>query len=166
MKRLIVLLSLAYFTVTTANAQSFTLKKWNWDDYKMSFQAPDNMEVTESTGEGFKASNKLITLNIYPRKGENLSYDGMKGAIIKWAEQSNLKYGTYNSYNGEKQPFYISDLNRYSGCAIDGTKEDYPASMLLLKDPDYPEISFYIWVSYAKEYANDAVTILRSFKPV
>ena len=151
--------------INSTKAQAFKLKKWNWDDYKMSFQAPDNMTVTESTGEGFKATNNYITLNIYPRKNENLTYEGMKSAIKKWAVQTNLNYETYNISNGEKQPFYLSNLNRYSGCAIDGSKEGFPASMILITDPDYPEISFYIWLSYAREYADDAVVILKSFKP-
>jgi hypothetical protein len=152
--------------ITTANAQTFTLKKWTWDTYKMEFKAPDNMDVTENNADAFKASNGSITLDIYPRKGQNMSYDGMKSAIIKWADDSGLQYETYNSYNGEKQPFYLSNLNRYSGCAIDGSKRGFPASMLLIQDPDYPDIVFYIWISYAKQYADDAVAILKSFKPI
>lgn len=149
-----------------ATAQSFTLKSWNWDTYKMQFKAPDDMVVEQNDASAFKASNRLITLDIYPRKGENLRYEKMKDAIVKWATDNNLQYDTYNSYNGEKQPFYLSDLNRYSGCAIDGVKDNFPASMVLITDPDYPDISFYIWISYSKEYSNDAVSILKSFKPL
>ncbi|HVZ55908.1 MAG TPA: hypothetical protein VG870_04555 [Chitinophagaceae bacterium] len=148
------------------NAQSFSLKKWTWDTYKMEFQAPENMDVTENNADAFKASNGSITLDIYPRKGQNMTYDGMKTAIIKWADDSGLQYDNYNSYNGEKQPFYLSNLNRYSGCAIDGSKRGFPASMLLIQDPDYPDTVFYIWISYAKEYADDAVAILKSFRPI
>jgi hypothetical protein len=103
-------------------------------------------------------------MDIYPRKGENLTYDGMKGAIINWASQSGLTYNTYNS-SGDAQPIYLDDLNGYWGCAIDGKKSGFPTSMLLLVDPDYNDISFYVWLSYADEYYHDAVAILDSFEP-
>ncbi len=152
-------------TSTFASAQSFVLKTWDWDDYKMEFRAPDNMVIEQNDGDGFKASNQLITLDIYPRKGENLSYDGMKNAISRWAGQTNLDYNDVN-VDGNQQPFYLSNLNGYWGVAIDGKKDGFPASMLLLVDPDYPDISFYVWISYSSEYYDDAVAILKSFKPI
>ena len=59
----------------------------------------------------------------------------------------------------------MKDLNGYWGCAIDGKKSGFSASMLLLVDPDYTDISFYIWISYADEYYHDAVQIIKSFQP-
>ena len=53
------------------NAQS--LKSWTWDYYKMNFKAPDNMVVRKSDATVFEASNNSITMDIYPRKGENLT---------------------------------------------------------------------------------------------
>ena len=144
------------------NAQS--LKSWTWDYYKMNFKAPDNMVVRKSDATVFEASNNSITMDIYPRKGENLTYDGMKNAAIKWAEQLSL---SYNKNDGStRQPIYLENLNGYWGCAIDGTKDGFYASILLLIDPDYPEFSFYIWISYAKEYYHDAIAILKSFTPM
>ena len=35
-----------------------------------------------------------------------------------------------------------------------------------IEHPDYPDISFYVWISYAREYYHDAVAILRSFQPL
>jgi Dihydro-orotase-like len=145
--------------------KSQTLQTWTWDQYKMQFKAPDNMTVNQNDASAFRATNNNITLEIYPRQGENLTYDGMKNAIINWANQSSLSFNPYNS-NGDAQPIYLSNVNGYWGCAIDGTKSGYSASALLLVDPDYPNISFYVWISYAEEYYHDAVTILKSFEPV
>ena len=144
---------------------SQTLQTWTWDTYKMKFKAPNNMVVQENNADGYQATNKSITLDIYPRKGENLTYDGMKNAIIKWAAQSSLAYNDYNS-SGDSQPIYLSNINGYWGCAIDGTKQGFAASVVLLVNPDYPDISYYIWVSYASEYYHDAVAILKSFTPM
>jgi hypothetical protein len=137
-----------------------TLKSWNWDYYKMKFQAPDNMVVQESNSEKFEATNTSITMDIYPRVGENLTYDGMKNAIVNWATSLSMYY------TGSDQPIYLSDINRYWGCAIDGSKSGFPASILLLVDPDHPSVSFYIWISYKQEYYHDAVAILKSFQPM
>jgi len=138
---------------------SQTLKSWTWDYYKMKFEIPDNMVVQESTNAKFQASNVSIVMDIYPREGENLTYDGMKNAIIDWANKTNL------SYDNTSNPIYIKDINRYWGCAIDGTNNGFPTSILLLVDPDYPSISFYVWVSYKSEYYHDVVAILKSFEP-
>jgi hypothetical protein len=137
-----------------------TLKSWTWDYYKIKFKAPDNMVVQENSDKKFQASNVSIVMDIYPRVGENLTYDGMKNAIIDWANKTNL------SYNSDSNPVYLKDINRYWGCAIDGTNNDFPTSILLLVDPDYSNISFYIWISYKSEYYHDVVAILKSFEPV
>lgn len=146
-----------------ATAQSFV--SFTWDTYKMKFKITGDMNVTENNASKFEATNGHITMDIYPRKGENLSYSGMKSAIINWANQSNLSYNTNNS-SGDEQPIYLKNLNGYWGCAIDGTKNGLGATMLLLVDPDYPDISFYVWVNYNDEYYQDALQILKSFQPL
>ena len=151
------------FTVSSVSIAQ-TMQVWTWDSYKMKFKAPDNMVVIKSDGTVYEASNNKITMDIYPRKNENLTYDGMKTAIVNWADKLSLSY-TANS-SGETQPIYLSNLNGYWGCAIDGAKDSFSASVLLLVDPDHPDISFYIWISYAKEYYHDVVTILKSFTPM
>ncbi len=156
---------LAVLLLLSANIlRAQTLKSWTWDTYKMKFKAPDNMRVEENDANSFQATNDKITLDIYPRKDENLTYDGMKTAIIRWAGQTELRFQDYNS-DGDAQPIYLDNINGYWGCAIDGKKQGFPASMLLLVDPDFPDISFYIWISYSSEYYHDAVTILKSFQP-
>jgi hypothetical protein len=135
-----------------------TLQTWTWDTYKMKFRAPDNMIVQQNNADSYQATNNNITLDIYPRTGESLTYDGMKNAISNWANQVSLSY--------TQGPIYMENINRYWGCAIDGTKQGFSATAVLLVDPDYPDISFYVWISYAREYYHDAVAILRSFQPL
>lgn len=146
-----------------ANAQA--LQSWKWNAYNMKFRIPDNMTVKESAADKFEASNHVITIDIYPRKGENLTYSGMKKAITNWAYQTGLNYNDYNT-SGDAQPIYMKSLNGYWGCAIDGTKNQSAASMLLLVDPDFPDISFYVWIAYSDEYYHDVVQILKSFQPM
>jgi len=154
---------LLFASCVPVNAQS--LQSWTWDYYKMKFKAPDNMVVQKNDASVYEASNRSITMDIYPLTGQNLTYDGMKNAIIRWADKSLLSYKTYNS-SGDKQPIYLENINGYWGCAIDGTKDGFSASVLLLVNPDYPDINFYVWISYAPEYYHDAVSILRSFTPM
>jgi Dihydro-orotase-like len=142
-----------------------TLQSWTWDTYKIKFKAPNNLDVQKNDATVYEATNKTMALDIYPRKGENLTYDGMKNAIVKWATDLDLSYNTQNS-DGDTQPIYIENINGYWGCAIDGSKKGFPSTIMLLVNPDYPELSFYIWLSYAKEYYHDAVAILRSFTPM
>jgi len=157
--------SLFIFTVLISTANSQTLKLWTWDSYNMKFRIPDNMTVVYNDDTRFEATNTVITLDIYPRKGENLTYSGMKSAIVRWAVQEQLVYNDYNSSN-ESQPIYMKNLNGYWGCAIDGEKAANPASMLLLVNPDNPDISLYVWIAYKNDYYQDVMQILKSFQPM
>lgn len=141
------------------------LKPFTWDTYKMKFKISDDMRVVDNDANKFEATNSNITMDIYPRKGENLTYSGMKNAIINWANQENLRYNAQNA-SGDDQPIYLKNLNGYWGCAVDGTKNTSSATMLLLVDPDYPDISFYVWISYLDGYYQDALQILKSFQPM
>jgi hypothetical protein len=146
------------------NGQS--LQTWTWDYYKMKFKAPDNMVVKKNDATVYEASNNSITMDIYPVTGQqNITYDGMKNAIVNWANKESLSYNTINS-SGEKQPIYLENINRYWGCAIDGTKDGFSTSVVLLVNPDYPDVNYYVWISYAPEYYHDAIAILRSFTPI
>ena len=145
-------------------APSQSLRSWVWDSYKLKFEAPDNMEIVKSDATVYEASNRSITMDIYPRKGDGLTYDGMKNAIVKWANKLNMYYTVTSS--GKSQPIYMENLNGLWGCAIDGSKDHFSAFVLLLVNPDNPDVIFYIWISYAKEYYHDAVSILKSFAPM
>ena len=145
------------------NAQ--TLKLWQWDTYKLKFRAPDNLVLQKNDATIYEAGNNNMYLDIYPRQGEQLTYEGMKSNIIKWAGDLGLSYPTVNA-NGTAQPVYLANLNGFWGCAIDGTKNNLPATVLLIVNPDDPALSFYIWINYTKEYYQDAVAVLKSFTPM
>ena len=86
------------------NAQS--LQSWTWDYYKMKFKAPDNMVVQKSDATVYEASNKSITMDIYPLTGQNLTYDGMKNAIVSWANQSeDLSTGDHQTAAAKSSQF-------------------------------------------------------------
>ncbi len=55
----------------------------------MKFSNPDNMPVVYNDNTRFEATNTVITLDIHPCKGENLTYSGMKNAIVHWLSRSN-----------------------------------------------------------------------------
>jgi hypothetical protein len=107
----------------------------------------------------------FLYLDIYPRQGEALTYESMKSSIIKWANDLGLSYPSVNA-NGNAQPIYLANLNGFWGCAIDGTKSNLPATVLLIVNPRDPTLSFYIWINYTKEYYHDAVAVLKSFTPM
>jgi len=148
---------------SVAHAQ--TLQSWTWDTYKVKFKAPSNLVVQKNDATVYEAGNSAMYIDIYPRKGEGLTYDGMKNAIIKWASDLDLSYSAQNS-SGDTQPIYLENINGYWGCAIDGSKNGLPATIMLIVNPDDPDISFYIWLNYSKEYYHDAVAVLKSFTPM
>ena len=159
MHKKIILLT-AFFTLGFSLLYSQSLKGWTWADYKMKFQAPNDFSVKESSGTIFSAGNDHLYLTIYPKKGEQLTYGGMKDALQKWARDNNIDWNS-NDLG------YMSNLNRYWGYYIDGTGSNgLPTSLLLLVDPDYPEYSFYVWLQYQSGYLDTAVDILKSFRPM
>jgi hypothetical protein len=150
----------ALLTISFNLLYAQSMKAWTWADYKMKFEAPNNLTIKESSGTKFSAGNDNIFLTIYPRKGESLTYTGMKDALQKWARDSKVDFSS-------SDVGYMSNLNRYWGYYIDGTGSNgLPTSLLLLVDPDYPEYSFYVWLQYQSGYLDTAVDILKSFKPM
>ena len=158
-------LSVILLLVISAGVKAQSLQSWTWDYYKMKFKAPDNLEVKKSDATVYEATNSAMAMDIYPLSGQNLTYDGMKNALIKWAGKTALTYDITN-VNGKTQPIYLENLNGFWGCAIDGTNNGYPTSILLLVNPDHPDVNFYVWLSYSKEYYHDAIAILKSFTPM
>jgi len=154
MKKIIftVLFFVALFAANNTFAQDMTT--WTWDAYKMKFDVPSGFKVTKNTADAFVASNGKITLSIYPRKGQNLDYEGMENAVLKWAKTSGLSSNSVE---------YVEDLNGYWGCYTEGTAKGFPTTALLLIDPDYTDISLYAWISYAASEENVAAAMLKSF---
>src|ERR1700690_1340946 len=103
--------------VITATVHAQTLQLWTWDTYKIKFKAPDNLVVKKNDATVYEAGNSSMYLDIYLRSGENLTYDGMKNALVKWANSIGLSYDAQNS-DGNSQPIYLQNLNGYWGCAI------------------------------------------------
>lgn len=87
-----------------------------------------------------------------------MSYEGMRGALRDWSRQNDLTY--------KKDVQYMSNLNGYWGVYIDGVAPSkLPTTLLLLVDPDYSNISFYVWLQYQSDSLDTAVEILKSFMP-
>lgn len=138
-----------------ASAQMTT---WTWDTYKIKYSAPSNFKISKNTKEAFSAGNTNINLTIYPHVDENLAYDDMAGALRTWAKSSSVSF--------QGAPQQMEDLNGYWGVYIDGKANNgNPTTMLILIDPDYPEIALYVWLQYQSGYVDTAVQILKSFTP-
>lgn len=144
-------------TVTDVSAQK---KTYNWDFYKTKFQVPTDFVVSESSETRWSGKNDNITLSIYPRKNENLSLDGMQDALYKWAVSNGVtEIGEITVLDAEK-------LNGYWGYLYEGVIDGFPVGTMLIVDPDYPEISLYIWASYRTGYEDTVIDILMSFVPM
>lgn len=152
------ILPLIIFCFISSFVTAQNLKTWNWTDYKMQFKAPDDFIIDENNSEKFSAGNGKLYLTIYPKKGSKMSYDGMKNALRDWSLKNDLTYS--------KDVQYMSNLNGYWGVYIDGeAPSGLPTTLLLLVDPDYSNISFYVWLQYQSNSLDTAVDILKSFTP-
>lgn len=150
-------LSLILFCTVSLFATA-QLKTWNWAEYKMQFKTPASFKVHQNNSEKFSAGNSNLYLTIYPKKGSKMLYDDMKSTLRDWSRKNDLTY--------KKDVQYMSNLNGYWGVFIDGVASSgLPTSLLLLVDPDFPTISFYVWLQYQEAYLEAAVNILKSFVP-
>jgi hypothetical protein len=134
------------------------MKPWDWKDYNIKFKVPTDFKVTKSDGQTFVAENGKINLSIYPRKGEYLTKETMESYLVNWANASKVT-------NYEKAK-YIENLKGYHCYYIDGKVGEFPTSVLLMVNPAHPDISIYIWLSYAASEFETAVDILKSFEPL
>lgn len=136
------------------------MKIYTWEPYKTKFKVPDNFRVTESSGTKWSGTNSDITLSIYPRKDEKLSASGMKSALYQWAVDNGVKnIGDATDLDSEK-------LNGYWGYLYEGNIDGFPVGTMLIVDPDYPDISLYIWVSYRSGLEDTVIEVLMSFTPI
>lgn len=149
---LIIVLSLNYsFLYCQTN------KSWTWNSYKITLQAPSDFVVKESSPTFFHAGNGNLFLSIYPKKGENLTYDRMQQASQSWAIQSKVTFTSSDSG-------YLPNLNRFWSYYIKA--RDYkamPTYILLLVDPGHVENSYYVWLQYKSGYEATALNVLKSF---
>lgn len=157
--RTIILLVITTLFMLPATVAFGQMKTFTWDTYKTKFKVPSDFIVDESTGTKWVGHNRNINLSIYPRKDENLTTREMKTAIYDWAVDNGVKnIGELTELDEEK-------LNGYWGVLYEGTKDGFNVGTMLIVDPDYPNISIYIWVSYREGYEDDVIEMLMSFTP-
>lgn len=154
MKRKLIFFVTILILGSTIKAQ---MKDWTWSQYKIKFKLPSYMNVTENNSDTFIATAANINVTIYPRSGENLETSKIKSLLRKWARDSSVRDFT--------EPTYLEDLNGYWGYYLEGFKENSNIFQMLIVDPDYPDIYFYIWISYNEDIETVASEILLSFKP-
>lgn len=155
MKKVLILFIFTWMIVMTTFSQ---LTTWTWDQYKVKFDAPTDFKVDDNNAEVFSAGNGHINLTIYPQTNVSTEIDAMTENLSKWAINTDLSF--------DMQPEFLEDLNGYWGVYIDGEASNgNPTTVVLLIDPDYPDIGLYIWLQYQIDYFETAVDILASFTP-
>lgn len=132
----------------------------------MKFKIMEDMEVTDNDEDEFDAKSNDIFLKILTIPGETLTYEGMKAAIIDMANSStNFKYSTDGiNRAGYKQPMYLTNLDHFWGITLEGAVNGGALTILLLVNPDNPDICYHVIFSYHDEYWRDIFTIMNSFK--
>lgn len=150
---------IAFVIMGSGSAFAQNWKTFTWDPYKTKFKVPSDFTVTTSTGEEWSGTNRKITMDIYPRKSENLTRSQMKDNLYTWAADNGVtNIGDVTVLDEEK-------LNGYWGYMYEGNKGDFPVAVMLMVDPDYPDISLYVWVSYTAGYEDTVIDMLLSFTP-
>lgn len=150
-------IAIVLFGFGSAFAQDW--RTFTWEPYKTKFKVPGDFTVTTSSGDEWSGTNRKITMDIYPRKSENLSRNEMKNNLYSWAADNGV------TDIGEVVVLDEAKLNGYWGYLYEGYKGEFPVGVMLIVDPDYPDISLYIWVSYKAEYQDTVIEMLMSFTP-
>lgn len=153
---LVVLFALVFIK---SNSYSQAMTEYTWTSYSVKFKIPKTFNVSENSSSSFSAGDDDAWLTIYPRSGENLSYNGMKKALKNWASSSGVS-GYSNVYD--------ESVNGYWGVYLNGTKNDngLPAYLGLLIHPDNPDISLYVWINYRSDALDVTNKIFYSFSPM
>lgn len=147
------------FFLMTFSGYTQEMKTFTWDAYKTKFQVPTSFTVTKSSGDYWSGTNNDITMSIYPRKNENLSPDKIKASVLTWATDNGV------TDIGEAIILDSDKLNGYNGVLYEGVVKGFPVGTLLIVDPDYPNISLYIWISYRAGLEDTVLKMLMSFTP-
>lgn len=133
---------------------------YEWKDYSTEFKIPSDFEVTTSSAEKFSATNSAILMSIYPRSEEYLTWEEMEDALKTWSVDNEV------TVTGDIVELDEEKMNGYWGVLLEGTKSDYNVGTMLLIDPDFPEISLYIWVAYDSDQIDTVLEMLMSFTPM
>jgi hypothetical protein len=153
---LLVFMAMFFLSGTHVLAQ---MKTFTWDAYKTKFKVPEDFKVDESTDIKWIGHNDNINLSIYPRKDEKLSKLDMTKAVFSWAVDNGVKN------IGDAVELDEKKLNGYWGVLYEGDKDEFSVGTMLIVDPDYPDISIYIWISYRESYSDVVLEMLKSFTP-
>jgi hypothetical protein len=192
-KSAMLLLFLGLFAKQIAFAQTGWIP-YTWAAYFTKFQIPDDLEVEKADAAEFSARNNDFYVSIYPQKKEadagkkvvlrsDMKKEQHKTQDLLGASQDNTELSFEQKiYRSELEEMlddwrnqsgvsctgkaeFIPDLNGYWGVYSECTKSGFPVLMLVIRDPDFPELLLYIWISYRESHYQTAIKILRSFKP-
>ena len=83
----------------------------------------------------------------------------MRTDLRKWARDNNITDMT------EFVELDTDVMNGYEGVFVEGKNNDLPVILMLMRDPDYNDICFYIWINYKDGKEDTAIKILKSFTP-
>ncbi|HBG70129.1 MAG: hypothetical protein A2W93_10350 [Bacteroidetes bacterium GWF2_43_63] len=160
MKTLTRLSALMLFLIVPVLSFAQTWVEYEWEEYSTEFKIPSDFEVTESSSEKFSATNGAILMSIYPRTDESLTWEEMENSLRTWTTENEvLVSGDIVELDEEK-------MNGYWGVLLEGTKNDYNVGTMLIVDPDFTDISLYIWVAYDADQVDTVLEMLMSFTPM
>lgn len=160
MKQIATLITLLLLIGSSTIIHAQDWKSYTWDDYSTSFQIPADFVVTDSSGTKFSASNGKILLSIYPRTDEYLDWEEMGETLKTWSVDNEVVV------TNEVIELDEEKMNGYWGVLLEGTKDDYAIGTMLIVDPEFLNISLYIWVSYDADQVDTVLEMLMSFTPM
>jgi hypothetical protein len=134
------------------------MEAYTWDNYGMGFSVPKTFDVLESDSSKFSASDSVMNLTIYPVDASGIDTSNMKSLIGQWAINNNVKILS------DYQPF--TDEGSYSGVLCVGELNSYNVMLMLMIDPVYSDIGFYIWISYNNDSFDRVLNVVDSFYPI
>ena len=162
LKLLFLLLTTSAFYISHAQ-----FKTCGYDKQKMKFKIMQDMEVTANTDTKFEAKDKDFYLGIATITGKTYTYDGMKDGIVEIANK--VKGFTYSldviNRGGGKQPMYLTELDHFWGITVEGQQNGDAITLVLLVNPDNPDISYIVYFRYDVAYYREVKIILNSFQP-
>jgi hypothetical protein len=134
------------------------MQAFTWDSYSMAFSVPKSFTILENDSIQFSASDSAMNLTIIPFDASAVDSANMNSVLGQWALANNVEL------LGDYKPF--DDEGNYSGVLCIGTLNSYNIMLMLVIDPDYADIGFYIWISYKDESFDTVLGIVDSFYPI
>ena len=147
---LTVLIAVIAFSVSSAQ------KTYQWEQYKLSFTVPENMEIVENTESSFIAEGQDIRVGVVPIEYENFKKDDAVELFEKMAKSMNL-----NMTNSASKKFNGTNCG---GSFIVATSNENPDALgiVALAASEVSKICVCVMVIMTEEKAEDAGNILGS----